>query len=117
MASYNKVILIGNMTRDPELTRTANGHDFCKFSIACNHRYKTESGELREEPVFLDCKCFGLLAVSIHQHFRKGKAILVEGRLVNDKWTDNETGKEQSRVRVLCEHYRFVGSKDDAKES
>lgn len=112
MASYNKVILIGNLTRDPEPSQTGNGHASVKFGIACNHRYKTESGEMKEDPVFVDCKGFGPLATAIAGSFKKGMPILVEGRLVTDKWTDKQTGQPVSKMRVLCEHFRFMSPKE-----
>lgn len=112
MPSYNKVILMGNLTRDPELRVTPSGANICKISIATSRRYKTQSGEEREETTFIDVDCFGRQAEIISKYFTKGKPILVEGRLRYDQW-ESKNGEKRSKLTVTLENFQFVGSRQD----
>jgi single-strand DNA-binding protein len=110
MASFDKTILIGNLVRDPELRVTPKGTPICQFGIAINHTYQLESGEKREEVVFLDCECWGKRGETIAKYFTKGKPILVEGRHKLEQWEDKNTKQKRSRIKIVVEQFRFVDS-------
>lgn len=110
MASFNRVILAGNLTRDPELAHTASNTAICKFGLAMNHRWRDKnSGENREEVCFVDCVCFGRSGEVIHQYMSKGRQILVEGRLRFSQWED-QSGHKRSKLEVFVENFTFLGS-------
>lgn len=111
MASYNKVILLGNLTRDPELKQIPSGQSVANIGIAVNRRFKTKDGEDREETTFVDCEAWGRQAEVIAQYFQKGKPIFIDGRLKLDTWDDKD-GKKQSKLRVVVEDFQFVGGRD-----
>ncbi len=110
MASFNKVILAGNLTRDPELRYTPKGTAIAKFGIAINRKWTGEDGQKREEVTFVDVDAFGKQAELIGQYFRKGSPILVEGRLKLDQWDDKQTGQKRSRLGVTLESLSFLDS-------
>ena len=116
MASFDKTILIGNLVRDPELRVTPKGTPICQFGIAINHTYQLESGEKREEVVFLDCECWGKRGETIAKYFTKGKPILVEGRHRLEQWEDKTTKQKRSRIKIVVEQFRFVDSARDRDE-
>ena len=108
MANYNKVILIGNLTRDPELRYSSKGTAVAKLSVAVNRSWKTETGEQREEATFVDVDAFGRQAEVIGQYFRKGRPIMIEGRLRLDTWEDKQTNQKRSRLGVVLESFQFL---------
>ncbi|MCP5522040.1 MAG: single-stranded DNA-binding protein [Verrucomicrobiales bacterium] len=110
MASFNKVILAGNLTRDPELRYTPKGLAIAKLGLALNRRWRTESGEQRDETTFVDVDAFGRQAEVIGQYLRKGRPILIEGRLRLDEWEDKNTGQKRSRLGVVLESFSFLDS-------
>ena len=110
MASFNKVIVMGNLTRDPEMRVTPAGLAICKFSIAINRKFKLQSGEEREEVTYVDVDAFGKQAEVIAKFFSKGKAILVEGRLKTDSWEDKTTKQKRSKLGVTLEGFSFADS-------
>jgi len=110
MANFNKVILAGNMTRDPELRYTPNGKAIAKFGLAINRNWTTETGEKKEEVTFVDIDSFGRQAEVISQYMKKGRPILVEGRLKLDQWDDKQTGQKRSRLGVVLESFSFLDS-------
>jgi single-strand DNA-binding protein len=112
MASVNRVIFIGNLTRDPALKYLPSQLAVAEFGLAMNHRYKTASGEAREEVCFVDCSAFGKTGEAINQYFQKGKPIYIEGRLKYDTWEDKNGGGKRSRHVVVVDNFQFVGSKD-----
>ncbi|MBU6408772.1 MAG: single-stranded DNA-binding protein [Verrucomicrobia bacterium] len=117
MASFNKVILMGNLTRDPELRYTPKGTAIARIGLAVNRSWKTDTGESREETTFVDIDAWSQQAETIAKHLRKGSALLVEGRLRLDQWDDKQTGQKRSKLVVVCENFRFVGpapARDDA---
>ena len=111
MASFNKVILMGNLTRDPELRVTANGNSICKLGLATSRVYSTKDGERREETTFVDIDAFGKQAEVINKYMRKGRPIMVEGRLKLDQWESD--GQKRSKLSVVLENFQFLGSRDD----
>lgn len=110
MANYNKVLLMGNLTRDPELRYTPKGQAVAKLGLAVNRRYTTETGEAREETTFVDIDAWGKQAEVICQYCKKGKPLFVEGRLKLDQWDDKATGQKRSALRVVLEGFQFVGA-------
>jgi len=111
MANFNKVILAGNLTRDPELRYTPKGMAIAKFGLAINRTWKSESGESKEEVTFVDIDAFGRTAENIGQYFKKGRPILIEGRLKLDQWDDKQSGQKRSRLGVVLETFQFLDSK------
>src|ERR1700759_4512239 len=110
MASFNKVILVGNLTRDPELRYTPKGTAVAKVGLAVNRNWTSESGEKKEEVTFVDVDIFGRQEENVSQYMRKGRPILVEGRLKLDQWDDKQTGQKRSRLGVVAETVQFLGS-------
>src|ERR1051326_1000906 len=112
MANFNKVILMGNLTRDPQLKYLPSQTPVAEFGMAVNHRYKTANGEDREEVMFIDCNAFGKQAEVINQYCRKGKSLLIEGRLKFDTWDDKQGGGKRSKNRIVVENFQFVGPRE-----
>ncbi|MGC6423686.1 MAG: single-stranded DNA-binding protein [Lentimonas sp.] len=112
MASFNKVILMGNLTRDPETRVTANGLTICKLGLAVSRAFSTKDGERREETTFVDIDAFGKQAEVITKYMRKGKPIMIEGRLKLDQW-EGQDGQKRSKLGVVLENFQFVGGRDD----
>ena len=110
MANYNKVLLMGNLTRDPELRYTPKGQAVAKLGLAVSRRYTTESGEAREETTFVDIDAWGKQAEVICQYCKKGRPLFVEGRLKLDQWDDKTTGQKRSAIRVVLEGFQFIGA-------
>lgn len=108
MASYNKIILVGNLTRDPELSYTPANTAVCKFGIATNHKFKDRDGNMRESVCFVDCSVFGKSAETFNQYMKKGRPVLVEGRLDFQQWTTPE-GDKRSKHAVFVDNFTFLG--------
>lgn len=107
----NRVMLMGNITRDIELKHTQSNQAVATIGIAVNRRWRTPEGEQREEVTFVDCDAWGKTAEMIAQYFAKGRPILVEGRLKLDTWQDKESGQNRSRLKVVIDNFYFVDSK------
>ena len=116
MASFNKVILMGNLTRDPELRYTPKGTAIAKIGLAINHVWTNEAGEKKENVTFVDVEVFGRTAENVGQYLRKGRPVLIEGRLKLDQWDDKQTGQKKSRLGVVAEIVQFLGSAPGAGE-
>jgi single-strand DNA-binding protein len=110
MANFNKVILAGNLTRDPELRYTPKGMAIAKITLAVNRSWRNEAGETKEEVTFVDVDAFGRQAETIGQYLKKGSPLLLEGRLKLDQWDDKQTGQKRSRLGVICESFQFLGT-------
>jgi single-strand DNA-binding protein len=108
MSSFNKVLLMGNLTRDPQLSYTPNNTAVVDFGIAVNRRWTSRDGSQKDETCFVDCRAFAKLAENINKYMAKGKPIFIEGRLTFDSWTAQD-GTKRSRHRVTVENFRFVG--------
>ncbi len=108
----NRVILMGNLTRDVELRQTSSNKAVAGFGIAINHKWKTADGEAKEETTFVDCEAWGKTGEVIAQYFGKGKQIVVEGRLKLDQW--EAEGQKRSKLKVVVDSFHFTGSKQDA---
>src|ERR1700746_3873819 len=110
MANFNKVILAGNLTRDPELRYTPKGTAVAKIGLAINRTWKTETGETKEEVTFVDVDAFGRQAETIGQYLKKGRPVLIEGRLKYDTWEDKQTNQKRSKLGVVLENFQFMYS-------
>ena len=113
MASLNKVLLIGNLTRDPEVKMLSNGRPVCNFGLALNRNFKDAEGNRKEEVTFVDIECYGPRAEAVGRFFTKGRSIFVEGRLKFDQWESKE-GEKRSALRVVLDNFEFVDSKQEA---
>jgi single-strand DNA-binding protein len=117
MANYNRIILMGNLTRDPELKYLPSGTAVTNVGVAVNRTYTDrQSGERREEVCFVDLEAFGRTAENVNEYFQKGRQILVEGRLRYRTW-ETDDGQRRSKHDVLIDRFEFVGSRQDSGES
>ena len=113
MASVNKVMLIGNLTRDPEVRYTPKGSAVADIGLAINRYFTMENGEKREETTFVDVVLWGRQAELAQQYLSKGRPVYIEGRLQLDSWEDKNTGQKRSKLRVVGENMQFLGSPRD----
>jgi single-strand DNA-binding protein len=111
MPSFNQVLLMGNVTRDPQVKTLPNGSQVADFGLAVNRKFRTAAGEDKEEVCFVDCAAFGKQAEVIAQYCTKGKPLFVQGRLKYDTWEDKAGGK-RSKLSVIVETFQFVGGRD-----
>jgi single-strand DNA-binding protein len=111
MASFNKVILLGNLTRDPEVRYTPKGSAVCDLGVAVNRVYTTEGGERREEVTFVDVVLWARLAEIAGEYLRKGRPVFIEGRLQMDSWDDKQTGQKRTKLRVVGESMQLLGGR------
>ena len=110
MANFNKVILAGNLTRDPELRYTPKGTAIARIGLAVNRNWTTDTGEKKEEVTFVDVDAFGKQAETIGQYFKKGRPILIEGRLRYETWDDKQSGQKRSKLGVVLVGFQFMDS-------
>jgi single-strand DNA-binding protein len=108
MASLNKVFLMGNLTRDPELRYTPSGASVCTFGLAVNRRFKTKEGDNRDETLFVDVTAWAKQAELCSQYLSKGRPVFVEGRLRLESWTGND-GQKRSKMGVVAQNIQFLG--------
>jgi len=113
MANLNKVMLIGNLTRDPELRQTPKGTAVAQFGLAVNRNFRGEDGQSREETTFVDIEAWGKQAETISRYLSKGRPVFVEGRLKFDQWEDKNGGGKRSKLRVVVENFQFLGGRQD----
>ena len=111
MASFNKVILLGNLTRDPEVRYTPKGSAVCDLGVAVNRVYTTDTGEKREEVTYVDVVLWARLAEIAGEYLKKGRPIFIEGRLQLDTWDDKQSGQKRSKLRVIGETMQLLGSR------
>ena len=114
MASFNKVILLGNLTRDPEVRYTPKGSAVADLGIAVNRQYTLENGEKREEVTFVDVTFWGRTAEVAGEYLKKGRPVFIEGRLQLDTWDDKQSGQKRSRLKVIGETMQMLGSRGGA---
>ena len=110
MANFNRVILAGNLTRDPQLSYTPNNTPICKFGMAINRRWRDQQGNTQEETCFVDCTAFARRAETINQYMSKGQPLLIEGRLQYSQWT-NQEGQKRSKLEVVVDNFQFLGGR------
>jgi len=114
MASYNKVILVGNLTRDPELRHIPSGTAVTDLGLAVNRTWTDRNTNQRsEETTFVDVTCWGRTAEIACEYLRKGRPVLVEGRLQMDEWNDRETGAKRTKLKVVCDNMQMLGSRNE----
>lgn len=111
MASFNKVILLGNLTRDPEVRYTPKGSAVCDLGLAMNRQYTLDSGEKREEVTFVDVVLWARLAEIAGEYLKKGRPVFIEGRLQMDTWDDKQSGQKRTKLRVVGETMQLLGSR------
>ena len=117
MANLNKVMLIGNLTRDPEIKYTPKGSAIAELGLAINRYYTTESGEKKEETTFVDVTLWGRQAEIAKEYLGKGKPVYIEGRLQLDTWDDKQTGQKRSKLRVTGEQMQLLGARGEGGTS
>jgi single-strand DNA-binding protein len=113
MPNLNKVMLIGNLTRDPEVRYTPKGSAVTDIGMAINRNYTLDDGEKREETTFVDVTFWGRQAEVIGEYMKKGRPMYVEGRLQLDQWEDKTSGQQRSRLKVIGDNFQFLGGRDD----
>ncbi len=109
MASFNRVILMGNLTRDPEVRQAQNGTYITKVGLAVNERMPDGQGGWKEEASFIDIVVFGKRAEAFGRYLRKGRSVLIEGKLRQSRWQDKETQQNRSKLEVIVDNWEFVG--------
>ena len=112
MANLNKLMLIGNGTRDPEIRYTPKGTALVELSLAVNRRYTAENGEKREETTFVDVTLWGRTAEIANEYLRKGRPVYIEGRLQLDSWDDKTTGQKRSKLKIVGEEMQLLGGRE-----
>ena len=116
MANFNKVLLMGNLTRDPDVRTTPSGMKIAKLGLAVNRRFRTRDDENREETTFVDIDAFGNQAELIERYCQKGTPLFIEGRLRLDQWESN-TGEKRSKLTVVMENFQFLGSPQSQEQA
>lgn len=114
--SYNRLIIAGHLTRDPEVRILAGDRSFAKFGVAQTSRWKATDGTQREDTVFIDVECWGRTADLVGKYFAKGAAVFCEGKLKLDTWEDKKTGEKRQRLFMVADDVRFVESKRDGQD-
>ena len=117
MSSYNKVLLMGNLTRKPEVRFTPGGMAICKIGMAVNRRFKDQSGNWKEEPTFVDVTIFGKRGEAFAKYHDKGRPAFIEGELRLDQWEDKQSGEKRSKLYVVGNEWQFVGSGGPGREA
>ncbi|MCZ6689490.1 MAG: single-stranded DNA-binding protein [Planctomycetota bacterium] len=117
MASLNKVFLMGNLTRDPELRFIDSGTPVAEFGMAINRNWKDSSGASKEEVCFVDVTCWGRRAEVANEYLRKGRPVFVEGRLKFDSWEAKDGGGKRSKLRVVADNFQFLGGRPGADQN
>lgn len=112
MANLNRVLLIGNLTRDPELRVTPKGTAICQFGLAISRTFKDENNQTREEATFVDIEAWGKQGELIAKYCTKGRPLFVEGRLRFDQWEDKATQQKRSKLKVVLENFQFLGGRE-----
>lgn len=115
MPSFNQVVLMGHLARDPDLRYTPEGSAVCSLTVASNRKFTKKDGEKGEEVVFVDVTVWNRQGEMCTEYLKKGRAVLVSGRLVQDRWEDDATGQKRSKLRVVADSVQFLGggSKDE----
>jgi single-strand DNA-binding protein len=114
MANYNRIILVGNLTRDPQLKYLPSQMPVVEFGMAVNRKFRGSDGQDRDEVLFIDCACFGKGAEVINNYCQKGKQLLVEGRLKYDTWEDKQGGGKRSKHSVVVDNFQLMGGPRDS---
>ena len=115
MANVNKVIIIGNLTRDPEVRHTPKGTAVGDIALAVNGNFTGDNGEKREETIYIDVTLWGRTAEIAQQYLRKGRPVYIEGRLQMDTWEDKQSGQKRSKLKVVAENLQLLGARPDGE--
>lgn len=115
MANLNRTLLIGRLTRDPELRHTQGGTAVCEFGLAVNREWTSSAGEKQKEVLFIDCTAWARRGEVIAQYLKKGSPVFVEGYLKLDEWEDRETGQKRRQIKFVCDNFQFLESRRDAE--
>lgn len=116
MRGFSKIVIAGNLTRDPEMRSTASGSTVCSFAVAVNRTYRDSSGEQKEQVSFFNCSAWGKLGETINQYAKKGSGILLSGRMDIRPWEDKD-GQKRTSAEITVEDFNFIGSRDNADSS
>lgn len=116
MSSFNKVIILGRLTRDPDLRMTPSGNHICKFGVATSRKFKLSDGSMKEETTFIDIDAFGKQAEVVSKFFTKGRQIFIEGRLRFDQWEAN-SGEKRNKLTIVLEGFQFIDSVRDSQQN
>ncbi len=116
MSSFNRVTLMGNLTRDPELKRTKSGATLTELGMAMNRSWANENGQRHDETTFVDVTVWGKQAENAAKYLQKGRSVLIEGRLQLDSWQDTNTGQNRSRLRVVAESVQFLSNQQSSAQ-
>jgi single-strand DNA-binding protein len=111
MANYNRVLLMGNLTRDVELRHTPSNTPVANIGLAVNRQFKTKEGDSKEETTFVECEAWGRTAEVMNQYLSKGRPVFIEGRLKFDSWEDQQ-GQKRSKLKVVIESFEFIDSRN-----
>ena len=115
MQGFNKVILAGNLTRDPEMRYTPSGTAVARLGLAVNRKWKdSQTNEMKEEVTFVDVDAWGKQAEAISQYLKKGRPVFIEGRLQLDSWEDKQSGQKRNKLKVVADNVQFLGSRGGA---
>ena len=117
MASLNKVLLAGNLTRDPEQRQTQNGRSLCLFGLATNRKYRNAAGETVDDVCFTEITVWGKQAEACSRYLSKGRLVMIEGRLKYDQWQDQDSGQKRSRLSVVAEQVQFLPDGRQTKQA
>lgn len=117
MPNLNRVTIMGNLTRDPEIRYTQKGTAVCEIGLAINETWKGDDGQKNESTLFVDVTFWGKTAEVVGEHCKKGRPLYVEGRLQLDTWDDKQTGQKRSRLKVVGDNFQFLGGRDDGERS
>ena len=116
MPNFNKVIMAGHLTRDPQLSTLPSNTQVCEFGLASSRKFKKQDGSSGEEVCFVDCRVFGNQAATFNQYMNKGKPVLIDGRLKYDSWEAKDGGK-RSKLYIVVDSFQFLGGKDSGERS
>lgn len=116
MPNLNRVLLMGNVTRDPEVKYTPKGTAIAQIGMAINRTWSDDSGQKKEEVTFVDVEFFGRVAEIAGQYVKKGNPLFVEGRLKLDTWDDKQSGQKRSKMKVVCENMQLMGGKPSGEQ-
>ena len=117
MSDLNRVYLVGNLVKDPEMKNIGSSNKVTNFTIASNRHWTGPEGQKNEEVSFIDCSAYGKRAETINTYLSKGRKVLIDGRIKQEKWTDKESQKTQSRLRVIVESFHFMDSKKNNEDA
>ncbi|HCE05262.1 MAG TPA: single-stranded DNA-binding protein [Verrucomicrobiales bacterium] len=115
MPNYNKVMLMGRLTRDPEVRYSANGTAITNIGLAVNRNWRNQDGQTQEEVTFVDVTAFGKRGEAVGQYLKKGRPIFIEGHLRMDQWDDKQTGQKRSKLAIIMDAFEFIDSRGEGE--